>query len=86
MKRKITLLASLFLLACTTLFAQMSDPQVIQEAKRLQESGRSQQQIFQDLSRKGVTMEQFQRIRAQMNSQSSGTTLQLKLLFNKGQG
>ena len=74
MKRKITLLASLFLLGCTTLFAQMSDPQVIQEAKRLQESGRSQQQIFQDLSRKGVTMEQFQRIRAQLSNQSTTTT------------
>lgn len=69
MKRKITLLASLLLLAFTTLFAQMSDQHVIQEAKRHQEAGMSQQQIFQELTRKGVTTAQLQRIRSSMSSQ-----------------
>ena len=78
MQRKITLIASLFLLVCSTLFAQMSDEQVVREAKRHQEAGMEQKQIFQELSRKGVTATQFQRIRAQMSSQGipSGTSSQ----------
>ena len=67
MRRKITLIASLFLLIGSTLLAQMSDEQVVREAKMHQEAGMSQQQIFQELTRKGVTTAQLQRIRAQMS-------------------
>ena len=70
MQKKITLLASLFLLVCGSLFAQLSDEQIISEAKRYQESGMSQSQIFQELARKGVTAVQFQRIREKLSSQN----------------
>lgn len=70
MHRKITLIVGLFLLFCGTLMAQMSDEQVVREAKKHQEAGMSQSQIFQELTRKGVTTSQLQRIRAQMSSQS----------------
>lgn len=71
MKRKITVLATFFLIACASLFAQLSDEQVIQEAKKHQEAGMSQQQVFQELTRKGVTSAQLQRIRAKVGSNTS---------------
>ena len=73
MQKKITLLASLLLLVCGSLFAQLSDEQIISEAKKLQETGMSQSQIFQELARKGVTAVQFQRIRGRLNSQTSSS-------------
>lgn len=76
MQRKITLIASLFLLVCSTLFAQMSDEQVVREAKQHQEAGMSQSQIFQELTRKGVTTAQLRRIQASMGSQSVPSSAQ----------
>lgn len=73
MHKKITLIASLFLLVCSSLFAQLSDEQIIIEAKRYQESGMSQSQIFQELTKKGVTAVQFQRIRQKLNDQNTGS-------------
>lgn len=71
MQKKIVLLASLFLLFCGSLMAQMSDDQVVREAQRYQESGMSESQIFQELSRKGVTAVQFQRIRTKLSQQGA---------------
>ena len=51
--------------------AQMSDDQVVREAQRYQESGMSESQIFQELSRKGVTAVQFQRIRTKLSQQGA---------------
>ena len=58
-----TLLTLFFLFVSTALFAQMSDQQVMQEVMKYNNQGMSQQQIFLELSKKGVTATQLQRIR-----------------------
>lgn len=58
------LITLLFFLSCG-LFAQMSDQQVIQELRKYENSGMSQQQILLELNKKGITVSQLQRIRAQ---------------------
>lgn len=58
------LLTSLLLLTAT-LSAQMSDQQVIQELRKYENSGMSQQQILTELAKKGIKSEQLQRIRRQ---------------------
>ncbi len=75
-------IATFFILCAVPLFAQMSDEQVIREAMQYNEQGMSQAQIFQELSRKGVSAVQFQRIREKLqqrqaqsgSSQESGST------------
>lgn len=52
----------LLLLVTVTAFGQLSDQQVINEVRRLQASGASQQQILMELAAKGVTREQAERI------------------------
>lgn len=70
LKRSITsLLTILFLFISATVLAQMSDQQVIQEVQKYRNSGMSQEQILQNLSRRGVTREQFQRLRQQFENQ-----------------
>ena len=59
------------LLAAVTAFGQLSDQQVINEVKRLQASGASQQQILMELAANGDTREQAERLQAQY--QGSGT-------------
>lgn len=71
-KRLFTLAA--VLLTASALFAQMSDRQVIDELKRLSTSGMSQEQIFTELSAKGVTIDQLQRLKAQYESGSLNST------------
>ena len=58
-----SILTILFLAISVTLSAQMSDQQVVQEVQRLEEAGMSQQQIFIELNRRGVSTAQLQRIR-----------------------
>lgn len=70
----IYLLTFIFLFVGTTLFAQMSDQQVIQELRRYENSGMSQQQILIELNKKGVTSTQLQRIRAQYQQEMSVTS------------
>ncbi|MDO5664504.1 MAG: SLBB domain-containing protein [Bacteroidia bacterium] len=65
----IRLLTILFLLLSASLLAQMSDQQVMIEIKRYSDSGMSQQQIFQELTKKGATASQLQRIRNQYAGQ-----------------
>ena len=56
----------LFLLIATgSLLAQLSDTQVLQELKRYRDAGMSQEQITLELSKKGVTQAQAQRLRDQ---------------------
>lgn len=64
MYKKIVLFVGLLLLASANVFGQISDDQVLIEAKRYKEAGMSQTQIFQELTKKGVSMAQLQRIRA----------------------
>ena len=68
-----TLLTLFFLFVSTALFAQMSDQQVVQELLKYQNSGMTEQQVFLELSKKGVTATQLQRIRKQYEEQQNDT-------------
>ncbi len=70
----------MFLMPC--LFAQMSDQQVMQEVIKYSGQGMSQQQIFVELSRQGVSAAQLQRIQEQITSQQSGAADQLGSNYN----
>ena len=70
----------MFLMPC--LFAQMSDQQVMQEVIKYSGQGMSQQQIFIELSRQGVSAAQLQRIQEQITSQQSGAADQLGSNYN----
>lgn len=76
--RKLPILV-LFLVCAQVVSAQkMSDDQVIEYVLEAQEKGDSQQQIAKDLLRRGVTMEQVNRIKRKMDSQKTtgmGSTL-----------
>ena len=76
--KRYLLTALLFLFITGTLFAQMSDQQVIDELRRYQNSGLSQEQIATEMVRKGVSPTQLQRLRSQYNvtegAQESGRT------------
>ncbi|MDD3788176.1 MAG: SLBB domain-containing protein [Petrimonas sp.] len=74
MHRKYTftrLITFLLLFVSVGLYAQMSDQQVMQELMKYQNSGKTQQQILLELSQKGVTATQLQRIRAQYEDQQN---------------
>jgi protein involved in polysaccharide export with SLBB domain len=72
----------LFLLTAGSLFAQISDSQVIEELKRYRDAGMSQEQIIREMTKKGVTPAQVQRLRDQYLNQEgeaaapSGKSLQ----------
>lgn len=67
------LLTVTFLFLSVTLFAQMSDQQVMQEVVKYNNQGMSQQQILLELSKKGVTATQLQRIQEQYQNQQNTT-------------
>lgn len=82
--KRYLLTALLFLFITGTLFAQMSDQQVIDELRRYQNSGLSQEQIATEMVRKGVSPTQLQRLRSQYNvtegaQESSRTDIQNQL-------
>ena len=56
---------AVFLLVAVVAYGQLSDQQVVNEVKRLQATGASQQQMLMELAAKGVTREQAERIQAQ---------------------
>jgi hypothetical protein len=71
--KRYNLTGLIFLFITGSLFAQMSDQQVIDELRRYQSSGMSQEQIAAEMVKKGVTTAQLQRIREQYNqTQSTG--------------
>lgn len=75
MKFKRFRLTGLLLLFITgSLFAQMSDQQVIDELRRYQSSGMSQEQIAAEMVKKGVTTSQMQRLRDQYMGQEKIST------------
>lgn len=66
------------LLVAVLAYGQLSDQQVIDEVRRLQSTGASQQQILTELAAKGVTREQGERIMAQYQAgqaAQTGTTM-----------
>lgn len=82
--KRYLLTALLFLFITGTLFAQMSDQQVIDELRRYQNSGLSQEQIATEMVRKGISPTQLQRLRSQYNvtegaQESSRTDIQNQL-------
>jgi protein involved in polysaccharide export with SLBB domain len=68
----------IFLFITGSLFAQMSDQQVIDELRRYQSSGMSQEQIAAEMVKKGVTTSQMQRLRDQYMGQEAISTGALK--------
>ena len=76
------LLLFVFILGSGVAFAQqMNDDQVVEYVMSAQEKGSSQQQIATELLRRGVTMDQINRIKRKMNSQEKsgvGRTLDEK--------
>lgn len=76
------LLFFVFILGSGGIFAQqMNDDQVVEYVMTAQEKGSSQQQIAAELLRRGVTMDQINRIKRKMNSQEKsgvGRTLDEK--------
>src|SRR5690554_5727114 len=69
----IGLLTMLFFLVNSTLLAQMSDRQVIQELRKYENSGMSQQEVLTELTKKGVTPAQIQRLRLQYEESQNVT-------------
>lgn len=71
----------LFLLTAGSLFAQISDSQVIEELKRYRDAGMSQEQIIREMTKKGVTPAQVQRLRDQyLNQEGEAAALSGKSL------
>ncbi|MBZ4657723.1 MAG: hypothetical protein JG771_859, partial [Methermicoccus sp.] len=69
MLKRISIVTSaliLFMFVMPGLFAQMSDQQVMQEVIKYSGQGMSQEQIFLELSRQGVSAAQLQRIQEQI--------------------
>lgn len=63
----------MLLLAAPQAFAQMSEDKIIQYIAEQQEKGVPQEQIVMDLSRRGVTIQQLQKMREKYNkSNASG--------------
>lgn len=65
------LVLSLFLLSGLTAFAQMSEDKIIQYVQEQQAKGVSQEQIVYDLNKRGVTLQQLQRMREKYEKQQS---------------
>ena len=65
------LVLSLFLFSSLTAFAQMSEEKIIQYVQEQQAKGVSQEQIVYDLNKKGVTLQQLQRMREKYEKQQS---------------
>ena len=65
------LVLSLFLLSGLTAFAQMSEDKIIQYVQEQQAKGVSQEQIVYNLNKKGVTVQQLQRMREKYEKQAS---------------
>ena len=65
------LVLSLFLFSGLTAFAQMSEDKIIQYVQEQQAKGVSQEQIVYDLNKKGVTLQQLQRMREKYEKQQS---------------
>ena len=65
------LVLSLFLFSGLTAFAQMSEDKIIQYVQEQQAKGVSQEQIVFDLNKKGVTVQQLQRMREKYEKQQA---------------
>ncbi|MBR5100313.1 MAG: capsule biosynthesis protein, partial [Bacteroidales bacterium] len=72
MKRIVLIAAVLFCsLSVSSLYAQMTDEQVVEYVKSASAAGKNQDQISRELLLRGVTQEQAERIRARVQSQQA---------------
>lgn len=65
------ILSFVLLLFVNTIFAQMSDEQVVNYVKQEYSKGTSQQEIATNLAKRGVTQEQLQRIKKEQENKES---------------
>ena len=65
MKQLTRIYGILVILLCisTSLVAQMSDEQILQEMMNYSNAGMTQEQIYLELTKKGVTVDQLQRLK-----------------------
>ena len=65
MKQLTRIYGILVMLLCisTSLFAQMSDEQILQDIRNYSNAGMTQEQIYLELTKKGVTVDQIQRLK-----------------------
>ncbi|WP_352421121.1 SLBB domain-containing protein [Proteiniphilum sp.] len=70
---KIIGLLTLLIFVNGILLAQVSDQQAIQELRKYENSGMSQQQILMELNKKGITASQLQRLRSQYEEEKKVT-------------
>lgn len=88
MHRKYTftrLITFLLLFVSVGLYAQMSDQQVMQEVMKYNNQGMSQQQILLELSKKGVSATQLQRIQERYNNQQGSQNNSTESNYNPQQ-
>lgn len=66
MMKRLTLIYGIltcFLCISISLFAQMSDEQILQDIRNYSNAGMTQEQIYLELTKKGVTVDQIQRLK-----------------------
>ena len=69
------LVSSLLLLTCVTAWGQMSDDKIIEYVQEQQAKGMTQEQIIYNLNRRGVTVQQLQRMRDKYEKQQASGVL-----------
>ncbi len=72
--KRFTLYLFTFLISACSLFAQMSDDQIINYVKSEMSKGTSQQAIGAELLKRGVTQAQVERIKNKVNQQNQNTS------------
>ena len=74
-----------FLCISISLFAQMSDEQILQDIRNYSNAGMTQEQIYLELTKKGVTVDQLQRLKERYgNRQELATPASAGLMQEAG--
>ena len=72
-KLKIAVVMAAMVLSAATVYARMTDEQVVEYVKTATAQGKSQQQIGKELLAKGVTREQVERLKSRYENQDEAT-------------
>ena len=88
MMKRLTLIYGIltcFLCISISLFAQMSDEQILQDIRNYSNAGMTQEQIYLELTKKGVTVDQLQRLKERYgNRQELATPASAGLMQEAG--
>ncbi len=88
MMKRLTLIYGIltcFLCISISLFAQMSDEQILQDIRNYSNAGMTQEQIYLELTKKGVTVDQIQRLKERYgNRQELATPASAGLMQEAG--